>query len=930
MLKKILFVVVAVLVPISLFAQTTGKIAGTVTDRETGDPLPGANVVVEGTTLGAATDINGNYVILNVPVGTYAVRASFIGYETVTVRNIRVSIGLTTELNFELPSEALEVGEIEVVAERPLVNKNATNTIKIVSSEDIENLPVRGYANVAGLQGGVVQVGGTLYVRGGRPEEVQFYVDGVSQNDPFTLNRAGDLINNSIEEVQVQTGGFNAEYGFANSGIIQVTTKTGGSDYQVSGEIITDEFLGDDSETLGAFGYGYNIRNIAFSGPVPSTDKAKFYFAIENSDFDDSRRSAGVHPVRFDSTTNQVITRGGPLPNNGLERWNWNGNILLDFRPLQFKIGGNSTRDEGRNYIHSFSLFNNELNPRTEREVDSYFLKATHTVGSNTFWTATASWFRSEFRQGDPRFFEDVEAYGDTSRNPALPLPGNNPRTNDLHARFRPEGTTFGVWQKSKSTYFALRADLTHQSGRLHEFKAGFETRFHTIRRYQVFPLRIASARAANPGASTPDVYRSAFAANIGYDVTGQTEVNDGIDRARKPTLAAVYVQDKLEFSDLVLNLGLRWDYFATDAPTFEDPTNVEITEGGFIDPAQLGEEKTYSDLNPRIGISFPVTDRTVFHAQYGKFTQPPELDRLYIAYTDFANNLQAGNFTTSENPELRPVRTTAYEVGFRQQIGDNAALDVTAYYKELRDLVQARNIQAQPVAYAAFVNGDYGTVKGVSATFQLRRTKRVAMSAQYTLQFAGGTGSAANDAFAINWLGNPPVYPTFVAPLDFDQRHTGAINFDFRTTATDVVGRAGLNLLLTFHSGRPYTPGQMRSAVFATGPSAQNQPVAAINSATMPFFINLDAKLDKSFTVGNVDFNVYLWVINLLDNEGVRNVYEQNGEPDTDGWLQTPQGEAFAAQAPSAASFYRARVNSPFNFEEPRQYRLGVRFNIK
>ncbi len=960
MIRRFLLIVIAMLMPFALLGQTIGKIVGTVTDRETGDALPGANVVIEGTTLGAASNVSGEFIILNVPVGAYSIKASFIGYKSVTLQNVRVSIGLTTEANLALPSEALEVSDVIIIAERPLVNKNATNEVHIITAEQIENLPLRGYTNVAGLQGGVTQIGGTLYVRGGRPEEIQYYVDGVSQNDPFTNNQAGDLISGSIEEVQVQTGGFNAEYGFANSGIIQVSTKTGRSNYTVSGEVITDAFLSKTSEKLGAFGYGYNIGNVAISGPVPNMDRIKFYGAFEVSDFDDRRRSAGVHvtgieTVGFDSTANQgagapilgdVALGGGPLPNNDLQRLNWNVNLTFDYKPLRFKVGGNSTRDEFNEFNQLNAAFNTDLNAARTQDTDSYYLKATHTIGSNTFYTATASWFRVQATDYDPRFGSDFAAYGDTTRNSALPAPGNQPRTNDLHARFRPAGTTMAVPNHSKNTNFTFRSDLTHQRGRTHEFKVGFEARLYTVRSYSVSAMRIASARNANPDASEVSVYQSAFAGNIGYDITGQNEINSGIDKPRKPVVAGVYIQDKLEFQDMVVNLGLRWDYFKTDAPTFNDPSNIIITQDGQIDPAQLGDAKVYNDLNPRIGLSFPVTDRTVFHAQYGKFTQPPELDRLFIAYTDFANNLQSGNFTQNENPALKPVKTTSYELGFRQQIGDNAALDITAYYKELTDLVQQRNLTATPSSYALYINGDFGTIKGLSATFELRRTNRVAATAQYTLQIAAGTGSDGADASAINWLGTPPVYPTFVAPLDFDQRHTGAINLDFRTLAGDgpefggghPFGRMGLNLLFTFHSGRPYTPGQQRSAIFDTGPAAQNRPQAEINSANEPFLTNLDAKWDKSFTFGNIDFNVYLWAINLLGSEGIRNVYDQSGEAHTDGYLQTPQGQVFTDRANdplnstvlNPASFYTARVNNPFNFEQPRQYRLGLRFNFR
>ncbi|MGH7452932.1 MAG: TonB-dependent receptor plug domain-containing protein, partial [bacterium] len=673
-----------------------------------------------------------------------------------------------------------------IVAERPLVNKNATNEIHITSAEQIQNLPVRGYANVAALNGGVVNVGGTLFVRGGRSEEVAFYVDGVLQNDPFDSNRSGDLINNSIEEVQVQSGGFNAEYGFANSGLVQVTTKTGGSRHTLSGEFITDEFLSEDEENLGTFSLGYNIYNFAASGPVPGSDKVKYYLAGERQFLRDRRTSSAEHPVGVDPVTGNVLSRGGPLPNNQLSRWNWNGNVILDLRPLQFKIGGNSTRDDWREYLHVYSLFNSQFNPRNIRDSDSYYIKATHAIGTRTFYTATASLFRTEFQRGDVRFFENVEAYGDTSQNPYLRSPGNNPAEDAALAEFRPYGTTLNLYSRNKSTYLGLKADLTHQAGTVHELKGGFEVRRNTIRRYEVDGLRIGASRASNPDSPTESVYRAAFVENIGYNITGTEEVNAGVDGPRHPILAAFYVQDKLEFSDLVLNLGFRYDYFKTDEPTFADPNNIILTAAGNIDPAQLKGDKTYSTFSPRIGLSFPVTDRTVFHAQYGKFTQQPDLENLFTAYLELANRLQAGNFVTLDNPLLEPVKTTAFEIGFRQQIGDNAALDITAYYKELRDLVQARNLSINQTSFATFVNGDYGSVKGLSATFELRRTQRVAAVAAYTLQFAGGTGSAANDAFAINWLGNPPRYPTFVAPLGFDQRHTDNVALDFRTTAGD------------------------------------------------------------------------------------------------------------------------------------------------
>lgn len=923
------------IVPGIIFAGTTGKIKGKVSDRENGEPLPGANITIAGTLLGSATDLNGEFVILNVPVGGYTLKCSFIGYRTITVSNVRVNVDLTTELNFALPSEAVELSAIEIVAERPLVNKNATNEIHITSAEQIQNLPVRGYASVAALSAGVVQQNDKLYIRGGRAEEVTYYVDGVYQNNPYNSARSGDLNSNSIEEVQVQSGGFNAEYGFANSGLIQTTTKTGSGQYAVTGEVISDEFLSKTEKNAGAYSYGYNVYNLSVSGPLPYTDKVKFYATAERQFLRDQAPTSGSHGVLKNGVPTMVE---GPLITNPLGRWNWNGNLTLDVRPLQFKIGGNSTRDNHRFYLHSYTMFNADRMPRREEQTDSYYLKATHTLGPKTFYTATASYFRNEFERGDYVWFNDLESYGSLAKNPQLKSPGTNPSVSDLEARFVPAGTVNDVYQHNKSTFLGLKADITHQAGSVHELQAGFEYRYNTIRNYAVGPMGLAAARAANPNLSDLDVYTAAFANNIGYDIFGKKEIDDGIDAARHPKLGAFYIQDKLEFQDLIVNIGVRYDYFDPATPQFANPLKIKFLANGQIDPSQLVSGKTYGNLNPRLGLSFPVTDRTVFHAQYGKFTQQPQLNQLFISYVVFANNLQAGNFTQSGNPALEPVKTTSYEIGFRQQIGDNASLDITAFYKEMRDLVQQRNIYAEPVSYAAFVNGDYGTVKGLSFTFDLRRTKRVAATASYTLQYAGGTGSAGADASNINWLGTPPVYPSFVLPLDFDQRHTLALNLDMRTNRGEgpeflggfPLGGVGLNVLLNLGSGFPYTPGQQRSAIFNTGPSGVNRPEAAVNSSYSPFTYNLDAKLDKSFTVAGVNMNVYLWALNVLGADNVLTVYEQTGEPDNDGFLSTAEGRAFAARSATAADFYNARIATPANFGVPRQFRLGLRFDLK
>ena len=234
------FVIMTLFLAVPVAGQT-GKITGKVLDQETGNPLPGVNVLLENTSMGAATDPDGDFVILDIPPGLYTVKLSFIGYATVTIENVRSTTDLTTNLySINMAPEAIEGETITVTAEKPLLEVNATNEVHVVRAEDIKNLPVRGYANVVALQTSVVDDGGTLHIRGGRSEEVGYYVDGVSAVDPYSLTRRGSIPNISIEEVSFQAGGFGAEYGAAGAGIVNTTTKTGGNRLAVTGEFMTD------------------------------------------------------------------------------------------------------------------------------------------------------------------------------------------------------------------------------------------------------------------------------------------------------------------------------------------------------------------------------------------------------------------------------------------------------------------------------------------------------------------------------------------------------------------------------------------------------------------------------------------------------------------------------------------------------------------
>ncbi len=231
----------AALLAAPIFAGTTGKIVGKITDAQTGEELPGVNVIVEGTTKGAAADLAGEFIILNVAPGVYTLRATMIGYNDSRISNVKVSIDFTTRADIQLSSTVLEMGqEVTVVAEREIIRKDMTSSMSAVGSDEIQAMPVQEIGDVLELQAGLVRdaVGG-IHVRGGRSGEVAYWVDGIAATDVYSGNLGVAVENSSVQELQVISGTFNAEYGQAMSGIVNIVTKDGGSKYaaEISGYV---------------------------------------------------------------------------------------------------------------------------------------------------------------------------------------------------------------------------------------------------------------------------------------------------------------------------------------------------------------------------------------------------------------------------------------------------------------------------------------------------------------------------------------------------------------------------------------------------------------------------------------------------------------------------------------------------------------------
>ena len=1011
-LRSIVNVLLLIMIAGMAMAGVTGKVRGKVTDKATGEALVGASIFLETTTMGASADVNGEFTILNVPPGAFSVRASFVGYRSVIKSNVRVTVDLTTEVTFALESEAIPGPTIEIVVQAPLVNKSATNYVQTVSAEKIEQLPVREIRDVFALTPGVVQQGGNYYVRGGRLEETAFYVDGILVNNPMNGALQLNLINNAIEEVQTQIGGMSAQYGNAMSGLVNATSKTGGAKYSASAEILTDQLGGVDSKNIfGAYSYGYSEYAVTFGGPIiPSDNRFRIFVAgqrvfnrsaptfldgtglpvpadsnaIIGADWTvvDRYKSEGNYVTAPTGTTGKRgyiadLLNSGNHPGGrnqmGVDRDSYalNGNILADFGNLNVKLGGSYNKNTQINsYGRGMGIVQVSSGlgrPRQTIATDlSAYVKLTHFLNPETYYTLQGNYFSFRTVTGDQVLWNDLEAYGNPDRVPSLVGPSQNAPSAYLYGftiawpGSISGGNTTEYIQSSREN-LGGRLDFTRQFGSKLELKVGGELNRYTIRSYQIRARDIALARLnAGVGASDWTVYYNSRLTTYGYDIYGNkfdgglftdktgTTVDLSNEAPRHPILLGGYVQTKFEFEDLILNLGLRYDYFDPAAPQYKDLNNIGIAylDGVPVvaDSSYLAKRETYNQFSPRLGFSFPVADKSVFHASYGRFMQMGRLNDLYESPMTAGFYFSTGYAAQHPNPNLRPERTTEYEVGFRQQVGEEASFDISFFYKDTKDLHVVRTIYPPDgTSYFMTFNGDFGTSKGLTLNFMLRRTNRISLNASYTLSSATATGSSSATSFDIAWqdnsYGDKPYYPVIPAPTAFDRAHTGNINVDYRFEKDDgptlfntkVLERVGLNVLFSFASGVRYTMSQVDGGFDFSSINAP-QTYESMNNSVGPWIYQIDLKLDKTVRLpGNFDLNIYFWVTNLLNRKNVQNnIYFGTGQALNDGWLATPEGKQWTANnGPNAPQIYKFLEEDLTFYGPPRQVRLGLRLEL-
>lgn len=787
------------------WAGVTGTLSGRVVKKESARPLAGVNVYIPGTYLGASTDENGKYLITNIPAGRYEIHASLIGYRKVIKTDAVILTDLRTRINFSMEESALEGEPVVITAESPMIRKDITGTTHFVSSREIEYLPVQSFQEIVNIQPGVA----AGHIRGGRKSEVLYLVDGIPVMEAIEGKVGSELPNSSIIEMTVQTGGFNAEYGNAMSGVVNILTREGTGEFKAKGEFELN-YLGrnpmpfsEDRAALDPLG------EVAISGPLIS-GKSGYYLSANF-----------LKPYsrwKDEQYGNRMIVL------NSRESYNYNLNTKLTFHPhssVKLTAQGLLSMWNWREYDHKWKYNLTGLPLRTKK---SYRMSLTgvHTLSPRTFYEVRLSTYNvlksilgNSFRDVPDLSFYDYN--GDGFEN-----------LNDWKGFVKSGHLPW--WMDHEEIQSLAMVDFTSQVNDHHQIKTGMHFTYY-------------------------DLYRKNVQAKYieGYDPKFPQYITYNTEFDYYPWRGAWYLQDKIDYTSVVYNFGIRVDYFhpRSSRPALEERLVGERSEW-ILNHERREPASPKVQVSPRMGVALPVTATDVLHVNYGHFFQMPQFEFLYAN----TNLNTAQGFSPLGDPDLKPAKTIMYEVSYKSQITPSIMIDGTIFNKDVSNLVDANTFKNKTEGdiyrssgFSRFVNLSLANIRGFELYLKRSHSRYLSGKISYTFMVAKGTGSSALEKF--EWTQKRYSVPTDQYYLSWDQRHTVVVNLDLRRP--DI---GGLNILWRWNSPLPYT----RDIGIGTEP----------NNRRMESTSTLDIRMNKSFTIGSVTPYLYLEVLNLFDRENV------------------------------------------------------------
>ncbi|NOY60435.1 MAG: TonB-dependent receptor [Calditrichaeota bacterium] len=730
----------------TVFAGITGTLSGRVFDKETGRGIPGVNVIIKGTQLGAATDSKGRYIITNIPAGKFDIEARMMGYTTTSHINVSILMDLRTVVDFRLSSQVLEMGEIKVSAERPMIQRDVTATTHFISQDEIGQLPVQSVKDIVDIQPGVA----AGHIRGGRNSEVLYLVDGLPVSEAIEGKVGTELPMSSVIDMTVQTGGFAAEYGNAMSGVVNIITRDGGEQHHGSFETSGFRFQNHSNPFDRRKNEIDFISDFSLGGPFINSDKFRYYVSADY-------RAPYTRWKREDfGQKNRIF--------NNKDSYNINANGKLTwFASSQFKLSF-----QGLLSLWNWVEFDNKWKKHTQglprRTKDSYrfSLTAVHTLSPRTFY---------EVRLSQYNVLKSILG-ASSNEQAAVKYQDNDPQSWVIAG-------DYPWWLDHQEIHTIGKFDLVSQVTLNHQIKSGVEVTYYDLYKKSVQRLELFT-----------------------YDPTFPQYISYNTEYRYFPYRGAAYIQDKIDYEGMIANIGIRWDFFQPRAsrPALENKVYGDRSQW-IIDNDETVQASMKTQFSPRLGLALPISPRNELHINYGYFFQMPLFDYLYTN----SNLNTAEGFSPLGDPNLKPARTVSYEVSYKQMLSNDMLLDVTFFSKDVSNLVDnntfldERKGALASTGFSRFVNLEKVGVYGAEIFVKRRVGKFLSGKINYTYMVAKGTGSDRSQKF--DWLTIDQRVMIDEYYLSWDQRHTFVANLDFRKAKN-----WGLNVLFRWNSPLPYT----------------------------------------------------------------------------------------------------------------------------
>jgi outer membrane receptor protein involved in Fe transport len=889
LVRMLLMALVVISAPAALRAQQSAKgiVKGKVIDAKSKESLPSANVTVKGTYYGAVSDVDGNFTIQGVGPGTYTIEVSLLGYKTVQYTAVKVEAGETAALDVKMEETVLSLGqEVVIIGERPMFNIEETQSTRSISSEDIRAAAATNVQDVLALQTGVVQSDNEIHIRGGRTYENAYLLDGVSVQDPLAGTGFGlQLSPAAIQEVEVITGGYNAEYGQATSGVVNITTKEGTKTYSGSVGYKRDHFGFNSTSRSNS---NTDVYEASLSGPIDffrgSDSESKlsffgtFYANLTDGYMRWVERLRSGQPDGYETRVpsdlhSSLLDASSPfdLSPRRSNNWSWLGK--LTWRPsatlkLSYTYTSSITIDQNSQtvqatlervepnpgYQFEFQNIPDSANTFTQRNIQ-HSLSFTQTLSSKTFYELRFSFYSAHVR-GDANgkyYTEYLEPrdiitlpveYYNLTRDTIGVIPGDG--FYDLGNPTR--------WRDHFLQEVTLKGDLTNNFTEKHKFKTGLEMRFQDMQMIDLVSPWF------KPLGLNFDIYRV------------------------QPALGALYAQDNITLKGMILNFGLRLDYWfpgqfvdqTLSRPS--DSINVapQIQQAYFDESFGLFGRRWKARLSPRVGISHPVSDNQTLFFSYGHFSKLP---RPQFVYSKLASSSARSTFQTIGNPNLNPETTVSYELGIRNQLSEGDVLTVTAYYKDIFDYITARTVRISQTrfsggSYTTYINQDYSRIRGLEVEYKTRLGSgfRATLSGSYSI--ATGKSSAADEALYNLQLGLEENIKE--SPMIFDRPLQLSANLNFNCRKDQPLFDFGRGILddyniyarVFYESGKRYTR-QLVIGYDATNgrPTFVPDYKHPLSEISDPWFY-VDLNFEKYFDIGIGKLSFTLEIQNLLDRQ--------------------------------------------------------------